>query len=181
MTLPIHGLWFPSDLWLLHPWMSQAPGILKLVAPTWMTMVASGFCILPMLSKSYNWVFGTIWWVVVIHVACQNMRVKGEWIRCHEDNCEPKYNFANLTAHFPLNEYWWMVWVLKFSLFRLQCSTRDRHCSFIDGVDLFDNKLFGLSLAETKGNCPAMIHHVSWVFSWRDTTLTAGTTVASDK
>ena len=26
-----------------------------------------------------------------------------------------------------------------------------RHCSLIDGVDLFDNKLFGLSLAETKG------------------------------
>ena len=28
---------------------------------------------------------------------------------------------------------------------------RTRHASFIDGVDLFDNKLFGLSLAETKG------------------------------
>ena len=26
-----------------------------------------------------------------------------------------------------------------------------RHASFVDGVDLFDNKLFGLSLAEVKG------------------------------
>lgn len=32
--------------------------------------------------------------------------------------------------------------------------TNCRHASFIDGVDLFDNKLFGLSLAETKGMDP---------------------------
>jgi len=32
--------------------------------------------------------------------------------------------------------------------------TNCRHASFVDGVDLFDNKLFGLSLAETKGMDP---------------------------
>ena len=34
------------------------------------------------------------------------------------------------------------------------CLSRVRHASFVDGVDLFDNKLFGLSLAETKGQGP---------------------------
>ena len=53
---------------------------------------------------------------------------------------------------------WWIIDRIDFPDIRAEgYPSHDlaRHCSLIDGVDLFDNKLFGLSLAETKGPVPS--------------------------
>ena len=55
----------------------------------------------------------------------------------------------------PADDQLQAVLVVDAVLGKLKAGTRfrafARHASFVDGVDLFDNKLFGLSLAETKG------------------------------